>query len=146
SNGFRTGVALQIDNYDANESGDLLQADFKNCIIDGNSALELSLRDNDINAFNFSFDYSIIKFQDIAGQFEGNPLYDFSNNIYYKEVLLNQDIDFEDVTKNVFKIGEASAAKDIAKLEDAIQVPLDILGTNRTVLPDIGAYEYTPEN
>ncbi|NNK17753.1 MAG: hypothetical protein HKP49_01240 [Maribacter sp.] len=146
SNGFRTGVALQIDNYDANESGDLLRADFKNCIIDGNSALELSLRDNAINAFNFSFDHSLIKFQDIAGQFEGNPLYDFSNSTYYKEVLLNQDIDFEDVTKNVFKIGEASAAKDIAKLEDAVQVPLDILGTNRTVLPDIGAYEYTPEN
>ena len=144
--GFRTGSALQIDNHDEIGSGNLVQADFKNCIVDGNSALELSLRDNDINSFNFSFDHSLIKFQESMGQSNENPLYDFSNNTYYNQVLLNQDLDFNDVTRNSYWIGETSAAKDIANLEDALLVPLDILGTDRTVLPDIGAYEFTPEN
>ena len=144
--GFRTGSALQIDNHDAIGSGNLIKADFKNCIVDGNSALELSLRDNGINSFNFSFDYSHIKFQESLGQFNENPLYDFSDNTYYNQVLLNQDIDFKDVIRNIFWLGESSEAIDVANLENALLVPLDILGTNRTVLPDIGAYEFTPEN
>ena len=144
--GFRTGSALLIDNYNAALAGDLIKADFKNCIVDGNSASELSLRDNDINAFNFSFDHSLIKFQESSNQLNDNPLYDFSDSTYYNQVILNQDLDFKDVTRNSYWIGETSAAKDIAKLEDALLVPLDILGTNRIVLPDIGAYEFTPEN
>ncbi|MGB5499682.1 MAG: hypothetical protein WBM77_12205 [Maribacter sp.] len=146
THGFRTGSAVQIDNHDAMGSADLIKADFKNCIVDGNSALELSLRDNNINPFNFSFDHSLIKYQESLGQLNENPLYDFSNTTYYNQVLLNQDLDFNDVTRNSYWIGETSAAKDIANLEDALLVPLDILGTDRTVLPDIGAYEFTPEN
>lgn len=146
THGFRTGSALQIDNHDAIRSGDLIQADFKNCIVEGNSAFELSLRDNDIDSFNFAFDHSLLKFQESSGQFNGNPLYDFSDNTYYNQVLLNQDIDFKDVTHNIFWIGETSAAIDIANLEHALLVPLDILGTDRTVLPDIGAHEFIPEN
>jgi len=144
--GFRTGSALQIDNHDAELSGNLIQADFKNCIVDGNSGLELSLGNNDINAFNFSFDYSLIKFQESLGQFNGNLLYDFSDNTYYNQVVLNQNLDFKDVTRNIFWLGESSAAIDIANTENALLVPNDILGTDRTVLPDIGAYEFTPEN
>ena len=146
THGFRTGSALQIDNHDAIRSGNLVQADFKNCIVDGNSALEFSLRDNDRNSFNFSFDHSLIKFQESVGQSNGNPLYDFSDNAYYNQVTLNQNLDFKDVTLNIFWLGESSEAINIANLENALLVPNDILGTNRTVLPDIGAYEFNPEN
>ncbi|MBT8313007.1 MAG: hypothetical protein KJP26_00980 [Maribacter sp.] len=144
--GFRTGVALQIDNYDANGAGDLMQAEFSNCIIDGGSSKELSLQDNDTNAFNFSFDHSLLKFEDTAGQFTNNPLYDFDNPSIYDQVLLNQDLDFKDVTRGLFMITETSAARDIANLDDSLLVPMDIFGTDRTVLPDIGAHEYIPDN
>ena len=108
--------------------------------------MELSLQNNDINSFNFSFDHSLIKFQESLGQFNGNPLYDFSDNTYYNQVLLNQDIDFKDVTRNIFWLGESSEAIDVANLENALLVPNDILGTDRTILPDIGAYEFNLEN
>ena len=146
THGFRTGSALQIDNHDAVGSGNLMQADFKNCIVDGNSALELSLRDNDINSFNFSFDHSLIKFQESVGQSNENPLYDFSDDTYYNQIMLNQHLDFNNVTRDIYWIGETSAAKDIAKLEDALLVPSDIFGTDRTILPDIGAFEFIAEN
>ncbi len=146
THGFRSGSALQIDNRASGLSSDLIQADFKNCIVDGNSKLELSLQSNNTNSFNFLFDHCLIKFEDTSGQFNGNPLYNFSNSTLYNQVLLNQNTDFIDVIKHIFWIGEASAAKDMAKLEDALLVPLDILGTNRTVLPDIGAHEFTHEN
>ena len=103
-------------------------------------------RDNDINSFSFSFDHSLIKFQESVGQSNGNPLYDFSDNTYYNQVILNQNLDFKDVTLNIFWLGESSEAINIANLENALLVPNDILGTNRTVLPDIGAYEFNPEN
>ena len=144
--GFRTGVALQIDNHDANGSGDLIQADFNNCIIDGSSSIELSLQDNDTNAFNFSFDHSLIKFEDTAGQFMTNPRYDFNNPNLYDQVLLNQELDFEGVTGGIFLISETSTARDIANLDVALLTPTDILGTDRTVLPDIGAHEFIPDN
>ena len=146
THGFRMGSALQIDNHASGLSGDLIQADFKNCIVDGNSALEIALQNNDVNPFNFSFDHCLIKFEDSSGEFDGNPLYDFSDNTLYNQILLNQNPEFKDVSENIFWIGEASAAKDTAKLEEALLVPLDILGTNRTVLPDIGAHEFTLEN
>ncbi len=146
THGFRMGSALQIDNHASGLSGDLIQADFKNCIVEGNSTLELVLQNNDVNSFDFSFDHCLIKFEDSSGEFNGNPLYDFSDNSLYNQILLNQNPDFKDVGKNMFWIGEASAAKDTANLEAALLVPSDILGTNRTILPDIGAFEFTNEN
>lgn len=146
SNGFRLGPALQIDNHGADEAGDLLQADFKNCIIDGNSSLELSLQTNDLNAFNFKFDHCLLKFKDNSGQFIGNPLYDFDNTGLYNQVLLNQSIAFKDVTKGSFLITENSAARDSANLDFALVVPEDLLGSDRTILPDVGAHEYVPNN
>ena len=59
---------------------------------------------------------------------------------------MNQNLDFKDVTGGVFWLGESSEAIDIANLENALLVPNDILGTNITVLPDIGAFEFIPEN
>ncbi len=144
--GFRTGVALQIDNHDANGAGDLMQANFNNCIIDGSSSRELSLQANGTSAFNFSFDRSLLRFEDNAGQFLTDPLYDFDNPSLYDQVLLNQELDFKDVTRGIFLITETSAARDIGNLDDALLVPVDILGTDRTVLPDIGAHEYIPDN
>lgn len=141
-NGFRTGSALLIDNSINDEvMGDLVNADFINCIIDGNSTVELALRDNKTKAFNYTFTNCMIKFKDNRGDFVGNPLYDFENLDLFNQILLNQETDFKSPNTNDFKIGDFSIAKDNANLDTALLVPLDILGVDRTSSPAIGAYQ-----
>jgi len=141
SNGFRVGSALEIDNYNSDAAADLTKAEFVNCIIDGNSFLELVLNENEINTFSYSFTNCMLKFRDDSGQFMGDDLYDFQNNIAYDQVLLNQDANFLEPSKNNFRIGNTSAALNKGNLDAALLVPLDILGKNRTTSPAIGAYQ-----
>lgn len=143
--GFRAGPAVQIDNYAAlspstDISGDLVQALFLNCIIDGNSNQELGLRSNGTNTFNYFMDHCLIKFGDNNG-LAIDPLYDFENTSLYNQVLLNGDADFKNTLTDNFSIGQASSANEKANLENSLLVPFDILGADRTVLPDIGAYQ-----
>jgi len=146
SNGFRTGAALQISNNDlygdTSTSGQDLTASFINCIIDGNTFLELSLNSNETNSFDFSFTNCLIKFKDTNNQFDSDPLYDFDNDTYYNNVFLNEDTDFFNTAKNDFRLGNSSSAIGKADQATAILVPLDIQGTDRTSEPDIGAYEF----
>jgi hypothetical protein len=146
SNGFRSGAALQISNYDLVEntgaSGQDLTASFINCIVDGNTFLELSLNSNETNLFDFSFSNCLLKFNDTNNQFDTDPLYDFDNETYYNNVFLNEDTDFLNTAKNDFRLGNSSSAIGKADPATALQVPLDILGTDRTSEPDIGAYEF----
>lgn len=145
-NGFRTGAALEIDNFQADESADLLSASFINCIIDGNTFLELNLNTNQSNAFNYSFANCMIKFNDSGGQFEDDLRYDFGNSILYSEVLLNENPNFFDTSANDFRLADPSPARDKANFEGANLVPIDLLGRNRTGSPDIGAYEVEVQN
>lgn len=148
-NGFRTGPAVRIDNYgngaNGSEAKDLIQANFVNCIIDGNRSQELFLDRTDSHQFNFNFMNSLIKFQ-VSGLLQTDPRYDFGNNSFYSTVFINQNPDFFDVRNNDFRIGENSAANGNADVGTAILVPFDILGDDRTVSPDIGAYQTVPKN
>lgn len=143
--GFRTGPAVQIDNYAVLSpsiaiSGDLVQALFLNCIIDGNSNQELALQSNGTNTFNYFMDHCLIKFGDNNG-LAIDPLYDFENTSLYNQVLLNGNADFKNTLTDNFSIGHASSANEKANLENSLLVPFDILGADRTILPDIGAYQ-----
>ncbi|MCK5442170.1 MAG: hypothetical protein KAJ23_09785 [Maribacter sp.] len=142
SHGFRMGTALQINNQVTSPSGvhrigDLVQARFLNCIVDGSANIELSLRNNGTNSFNYIFEDSLIKFEDD----NIDPLYDFSNTLIFDQIHLNKDTHFINVIRHDFRISEASSANEKANLENSLLVPFDILGTDRTVLPDIGAYQ-----
>lgn len=147
SNGFRTGAALQMSNYDPFENSDPggqdLTASFINCIVDGNTFLELSLNSNETNLFDFTFMNCLIKFRDTNNQFESDPLYDFENTMFYSNVFLNEDTDFLNTARNDFRLGESSFAIGKADQATALLVPLDIQGTDRTSEPDIGAFEFT---
>jgi len=146
SNGFRSGATLQISNYDLDEdssaSGQDLTASFINCIVDGNTFLELSLNSNETNSFDFSFTNCLIKFKDTNNQFDTDPFYDFDNDTYYNNVFLNEDTDFLNTANNDFRLGNSSSAIGKADPAIALQLPLDIIGTDRTSEPDIGAYEF----
>jgi len=141
SNGFRGGAALEIDNTTASLTGNLEQATFFNCIIDGNNSIELVLRNNQNNDFDYSFTNCLLKFRDNNGQFESDPLYDFENLGLYKEVFLNEDSNFLDVTINDFRINNPSAAEGKANIGIALRIPIDLLGIDRSSAPAIGAYQ-----
>jgi hypothetical protein len=150
SNGFRSGSALEISNFetdgqDFTRTADLTKASFSNCIVDGNTSVELSLRSVEDNAFNFSFTNCILKFTDTTGQFTDDPLYNFENTALYSSPFINAEPDFIDTSKNDFRIGPDSEAIGNANVENALMVPLDILGNDRIVSPDIGAYQHLPE-
>jgi hypothetical protein len=149
SNGFRTGAALKINNFETDVSGgitgaDLLKADFINCIIDGNTSRELDIASTTGFDFNFLFSYVLLKFIDTGGQFANNPLYNFSNTNLYKEVFFNTDATFFDPVQNDFKIGDLSSAIGKADLDTALLVPYDLLGRDRSTEPALGAYQPKP--
>lgn len=144
---FRENSALQIDNFKTLEDGtvrtkDLAQANFTNCIIDGNRFSELFLNSNDSKTFNFNFSNCLIKNEENSS----NQLYDYANANFYKNIILNKEPDFIDPTKNNFKIGGESDAINKGSTEAAILVPTDILGANRVNNPSIGAYQLITEN
>lgn len=141
SNGFRGGATLEIDNFTPSSSGELEKAAFFNCIIDGNNAIELTLRDNGTNSFQYTFTNCLIKFRDSSGNFDSDPLYDFENLSLFKEVLLNEDANFLNVSKNDFRIDSPSSAEGKANIGTALGIPFDILGIDRTSSPAIGAYQ-----
>ncbi|MCJ7467878.1 MAG: hypothetical protein MUO53_14445 [Maribacter sp.] len=146
--GYRTGASLSLSNLSRsqeNNAFDLVRADFKNCIIDGNGTNELSLLTNDLNLFNFKFSHSLLKYQDneVTAQ---NPNYDFQNILLYDQVYRNLEADFLDSQRDDFRIGGNSAALGKADLDAAALAPIDLLGMDRTVRADCGAYQVILEN
>ncbi|WP_297762293.1 hypothetical protein [uncultured Muriicola sp.] len=146
SNGFRTGAAIRISNFETDGSGEitganLLKADLINCIIDGNTSRELDLEDTEGFDFNYLFSHVLLKFVDTGGQFANDPLYDFSDTNFYKEIYLNTEADFIDPLRNDFKIGNNSSAFGKAELDTALLVPYDLLGRDRSIDPALGAYQ-----
>jgi hypothetical protein len=146
NNGFRTSAALTIDNFAQVSktnilSSDLIKADFRNCIIDGNSQVELTFGFNEAALFNYNFTNCMLKFSDFSDLFIGNPLYNFEDDTKYMGMLLNLDTDFFFSARNDFRIGLDSEAIRMGDLGFAQEVSLDILGTDRSLAPDIGTYQ-----
>ncbi|WP_340073592.1 hypothetical protein [Leptobacterium sp. I13] len=146
NNGFREFPTVIIDNFlDLGDGevfiSDLVNADFSNSIIFGNSNIELFLSRDDNAAFNYNFKNCLIQFDDINNQFIDNPLFNFNNTDFFQDVILNESPDFKASFENKFMVGENSAGNNRGDSNTAILVPLDILGIDRTTDPDIGAYQ-----
>lgn len=132
-------------NTDGSESvlvRDLKLANFTNSIIDGNQNIEFFLDKNDAGAFNYNFKNNLLKFEDASGKFLDNPLFDFDDLSHYQNNIFNGEADFKDIQNNQYIIGENSDANDQADVNEAQQVPLDILNVSRTSNPDTGAYQH----
>lgn len=143
NNGFRIQASLELSNFlkfnEDNSGNALLNADFKNCIIDGNGIQELSLMDNGEVEFNFTFQNCMIRFKGDVGQ--DSPYYAFETDSRYSNILLNGFMDYFHPTKNDLKIGLASEVINLGAKEFAQEVPYDLLGNDRTVTPDLGAFQ-----
>lgn len=151
SGNIRELPAVLINNFQISETSggaeellvnDLKAANFTNCIIEGNQSIEYLLQENSQAAFNFNFKNNLVRFFDPGGVFSDDPLYDFDNTSLYQETIFNGEPDFKDVDKNELIIGQESDANGNADKPSAQKVPFDILGVNRILSPDIGAYQH----
>ncbi len=123
------------------ETNALSKATFNNCIIYGSYSNELELNKKTGAAFEYQFNNCLIKMDAKAGA--TNPLYQFTNDpAHYNNILLNQDPKFQSSAKNKLNIDATSAA--FAKGNTSYLIPFDILGTTRTLPPDLGAYQSNP--
>ncbi|AUS04011.1 right-handed parallel beta-helix repeat-containing protein [Pseudotamlana carrageenivorans] len=145
---FRQFPSLLLNNYTVDEDDnvivtDLTEANFSNCIIYGDENIEILTDEVEADqvAFNFKFTNCLIRFDDYNDSFDG-PNYDFTNTDHYVNVILNNDPDFKDPFLNELIIGDESAAIDEGDIGYALRVPTDILNTNRTMTPDLGAYQH----
>ena len=150
SNGLRSTPSLLIDNFielSPTEilTNDLIEANFSNCIIDGNRNIELQIANSESAALNYNFLNCAIKFNDTNGLFEGNPLYDFEDTSSYQSPILNSDISYFDILTDNFGLTENSEVINQGDANTSLLVPFDILGNERTPLPDIGAYEFVAQ-
>ncbi|UMB61801.1 hypothetical protein MHL31_06255 [Lutibacter sp. A80] len=124
------------------ETKDLHAANFTNCIIDGNSNIELILDKVEGSIFNYSFKNNLIKFNDYNQSYKDIIQYDFENTNHYENNILNGNSDFKSTNSNQLIIGENSDAIKNANLQGSALVPYDILGELRTSPSDIGAYQH----
>lgn len=142
---FRNTPAVFLDNTlisgDTLLVADLDQANFTNCIIYGNQDEELGFNQATETAFNFKFTNTQIRFDDDFGNFNSNPLFDFTNTSLYEDVIIGGDPDFFDPTSNFLQIGENTASNGLGLQSASNLFPIDIIGTNRVSNTDFGAYE-----
>jgi hypothetical protein len=147
TNSFRSFPSVQIDNFlQVSDTQalveNLVQANFNNCIIYGNEIRELGLsRVEDPSVlFNFNFTNSLIRFEDPNGDFSDNPLYDFSNNTFFSQIVLNADPVFQNTNLNNFNIETGTSGADGIGLS-GVPPANDLNNVPRNNNPDAGAYE-----
>ena len=124
------------------ETRNLNAANFTNCIIDGNSNIELILDKVEGSAFNYSFQNNLIKFNDYNESFKNVDEYNFEDTNYYQNNIFNGNSAFKSAINNDLIIGENSDAIQKANIQGTSTVPFDILGSLRTTPADIGAYQH----
>lgn len=136
-------VAVLVSNFITGavpESKDLTQATFNNCIIYGSYANEMLLNKKTTSVFNYQFNHCLLKFNNSNNSFTTDPLYQFETDAtHYSGIILNKDPKFFKANQNQLNIDNTSAA--FAKGNSSYLIPLDILGTSRTLPPDLGAYQ-----
>lgn len=131
-------VSNTIPNTDLTE--DLTQALFTNCIIYGDRNLELILLNDDVSAFNFKFENTLIRFIDRNGDFTSLPNYNFTDPSLYANCIFNNEPAFKDPAKHDLRIDTANSAAN-ALANPATATTVDITNTTRGSQPDAGAYE-----
>ena len=150
--GVRQAPQVSLNNYytyrDANGNTqisyrDLIGAYFANCIIYGYNKKEIGFDFVSGATSNVLFDNCLIRY-------ENNDELLQSASSSFVDNIFNEDPMFASTVKPyLYNILEVSAAKDKAKIPISETCPLDHEGINRLAFdgkPDIGAFEYQPED
>lgn len=147
NNGIRPLPAVLVNNFftfiDANNQEavglrDLTKAEFINCIISGNNNVEFVLDKVDGAQFNYDVSHCMIQFNDVSNAFANNAELDFSNP-NYRNTILNGNPDFKNTLNQDFRIGQSS---DGINKAGSSSILFDLIGTDRSNAPDIGAYQH----
>jgi len=142
SESIRRGSSLQISNIRSNdfpeETATDLTFNISNSIIDGNTTNELFLEKNESDLFSYFFQNCMFK----KSESSENPLYDFTDPTKYLDNIFNVNTDYLDTSMNKFEIGEESELINKGDITIAKKTPLDLIETDRTTAPDIGAYQH----
>jgi hypothetical protein len=123
--------------------GDLVAANFINCIIYGNRENELIFRDNNKNLFNYKFDHCLIK--------ENPDSVDSEDPGHFSSIIFNEDPNFINDYSRInydFRLDTLSPAKDAGSREiidtyQFLEFDYDGIPRNNDQAPDIGAFERT---
>ncbi|MGM0634852.1 MAG: hypothetical protein ACQESK_02210 [Bacteroidota bacterium] len=142
---FRQFPSVLIENNMPTSEGvlaaDLEKAKFDNCIIYGSENIELLFNRVVDAEFNFEFNNTLIRFNDFNNNYSDNELYNFDDANLFSEIILNEAPQFKNPATNDFRIGIDSGAKEIGNETTGQAVPVDLLGTPRSIPPDAGAYQ-----
>lgn len=130
------------ENQEVTETRDLHAANFTNCIIDGSNTIELLLDNAGGGIFNYSFQNNMIQFNDTENIFNNIAELDFTNTAHYSNTILNGVVHFKNTSANEFNIGPNNEGINEAFKPAALLFPFDLIGTDRTANPDIGAYQH----
>lgn len=117
-------------------TGDLVRAEFGNCIIYGDRDTEVGIdRLEGVGDFNYLFDHCLIK--------ADTAKIDLSDPVAFKNIFLNVDPRFVSYFDYNYQLDTLSGAKDVGSAVIGNMYPLDILMQDRTADagPDLGAYE-----
>ena len=136
----RITPGLYITNfYNLNDTalftGELVRADFGNCIIHGNRMNEVGISELEgYGLFRYFFDHCLLK---------ADTSLRVNDPEYFNNPYLNQDPGFISVYDFNFELDTLAFAKDRGSVVIAATIPLDIHGRDRLGDdgPDLGAYE-----
>jgi len=135
-----TNFSTTIDEDGNTETRDLIEANFTNCIIEGSNSTEFNLnKEESDHVFNYNISNCLIKFRDANNNFTDNQELNFDDVTHYQNNILNGTPNFKDTSSNLFNIGENSDA--INNASNSIY-NFDLLGIDRSITPDIGAYQH----
>lgn len=145
---IRTLPSVIINNYVTFEDtkqekitilSDLTEANFTNCIIEGNNNIEFFIDKIEGTNFNYKIQNTLFRFNDINNNYTNIPELDFNNQQHYNNNIQNGKPDFISSLENNYSIGKES---DAINTGIRTKVSTDILNNLRTNSIDSGAYQF----
>ncbi len=124
----------------------LEEATFNNCIIWGSNQVEMILSKAG-EVFNYRFDHTLIRFNNVNNQFTYNPLYQFAtdglhyNNVYVATSSLQFRPRFRNPNANNFRITDESEVIGLGNNSFLIERDADNILRILNPGPDLGAYQ-----
>lgn len=144
---FRTTPAVLLDDYvpidkETNFVMPLTRANFNNCIIEGNQLVEFFVDQKGADALNFKLNHTAIQFESSSSAITENPYFDFTNTDVYNQIEQNKNPAFVLPEEHDYRIRQESDFIAKGHIPTAQSVPTDLLGTDRSSAPDLGAYQH----
>jgi hypothetical protein len=144
---FRTTPAVLLNDYtpidsDNNFIKPLTQANFHNCIIEGNQLVEFFVEQEGTDPLHFKLNHTAIQFESSSTTVVDNPYFDWDDAMFYNQLIRNATTGFVLPEEHDYRINQESDFIGKGNQTHADLVPLDLLGKDRSNAADLGAYQH----